>query len=203
MDGQLNNNEFVEILKYNSFNEKFNIPKEQKIDNIAYATLDFIRKNVDIEGSPLQPLSILLKAYGISVGAYFSFLETIKDINFDDKEYKSFLTNEYKNLFREIDNSNIDDLDKLIYKMQMLELAEKSRIISEKNNMKGKVILYTAGTVLGVGVGATASYVGVKYMNHVENMAKIASKTSTIKTVCENVKDIAVSAINVAGKILD
>lgn len=203
MDGQLTNNEFVEILQCNSFNEKFNIPKEQNIDNIAHATLDFIRRNSDIEGCPLQPLSILLKAYGISVAKYFSFLETIKDINFDDKEYKSFLTDEYKNLFREIDNSNIDDLDKLIYKMQMLELAEKSREISEKNNMKGKVILCTAGTVLGLGVVATAGYVGVRYMNHVENMAEIASKTSTIKTVCESVRDIAVSAINVAGKSLD
>ena len=85
----------------------------------------------------------------------------------------------------------------------MLELAEKSREISEKNNMKGKIILCTAGTVLGAGVVATAGYVGVKYMEHAENMAKIASKTSTIKTVCDSVRDVAVSAINVAGKILD
>lgn len=91
--GQLINNEFVEILQDNTFNEKFQIPKEQKIDNIASATLDFIRKNSELDEVPLQPLSIILKVYGISVETYFRFLETIKEINFDDKEYKSFLTN--------------------------------------------------------------------------------------------------------------
>ncbi|MGM8286722.1 hypothetical protein [Clostridium perfringens] len=196
MRGQLINNEFVEILQDNTFNEKFQIPKEQKIDNIESTTLDFIRKNSELDEVPLQPLSIILKVYGISVETYFRFSETIKEINFDDKEYKSFLTDEYKSLFKEIDDCRIDDLDKLTSKMKLLELAEKSRETSEKNNMKGKVILSAAGTILGMGAMSTGASVTKRYIDYLEKVTVLESKESTIKKVCESVRDIAVTAIN-------
>lgn len=80
--------------------------------------------------------------------------------------------------------------------MKLLELAEKSRETSEKNNMKGKVILAAIGTILGMGAMATGSSVTKRYIDYLEKVAVLESKESTIKKVCESFRDIAVTAIN-------
>lgn len=198
LKSELNGNEFVEVLQNNGFREKFNIPKEQNILNIAYATLDFIKKNSDVGGVPLHSLSTLLKVYGISIASYFSFLETIKDINFNNKQYNDFLTNEYKNLFREIDMSDIDDLEKLKYKMEALKIAEESKKSSERNNIVLTSII-TAGTVAVVGIGG---YVYCKKRDSEIELAKIAAKPQVIKDVCGVIKVAATCASGLVGKFI-
>lgn len=200
MKNELNTKKFIDILQGNDFNNKFNIPKNWELDDIASATVDFVKKDSELNTYPLKPLSMVLKAYAIPLEAYFKFLETIKDINFDDKQYKNFLTDEYNNLFKEIDSSSIDDLDKLALKIEALELAEKSREKSEKNNMKGKVIIGVSSAATVIAVTATVGKVGIKYMEHAEEMARIAASASKVSSVCGVIKDVAVSAIGIVKK---
>ena len=204
MNSKLTNNEFVEILQENKFNEKFNIPKVKSIDNIASATLDFIKKDNKLDNCSLQPLAIILKTYGISIQAYFKFLEEIKEVSFDDKEYKNFLTEGYQSLFKEIDDSNIDNLYKLEYRMKALELAEKSRLESERNNIDGKKTLCKSSNIITVGAMLTTLALGVKYMDYRKDICKQLvsynkhkETMSTIDTVFKCTSNVVTTIIGI------
>ena len=204
MNSKLTNNEFVEILQENKFNEKFNIPKVKSIDNIASATLDFIKKDNKLDNCSLQPLAIILKTYGISIQAYFKFLEEIKEVSFDDKEYKNFLTEGYKSLFKGIEDSNIDDLYKLEYRMKVLELAEKSRLESERNNIDGKKALCKSSNIITVGAMLTTLALGVKYMDYRKDICKQLvsynkhkETMSTIDTVFKCTSNVVTTIIGI------
>ena len=202
MKNKLKSEEFIEILHGSDFNNKFNIPNSWKLDDIASTTIDFIKKDSEINTYPLNALSMVLKAYGISVETYFKFLATIKDINFDDKEYKNFLTDEYSNLFKEIDSSSIADLDKLKLKIEALELAEKSREKNEKNNMIGKVLIAATGAAATTTVIA-GGVVAVKYMEHKEELEAIAANKSKVNEICSVIKEVGVVVVGAVVTMID
>ena len=203
MKNKLKSEEFVEILHKNNFNNTFNIPNNWRLDDIASSTIDFIKKDSEINTYPLNALSMVLKAYGISVETYFKFLETIKDIDFDDKEYKNFLTDGYINLFKEIDSSSIADLDKLKLKIKALELAEKSREKSEKNNMIGKVFIAATGAAAFTTTIVTVGVVAVKYMEYKEELEAIAANKSNVKEICSVIKEVGVVAIGAVAAMIE
>lgn len=203
MKNKLKSEEFIEILHGSDFNNKFNIPNSWKLDDIASTTIDFIKKDSEINTYPLNALSMVLKAYGISVETYFNFLATIKDINFDDKEYKNFLTDEYSNLFKEIDSSNIADLDKLKLKIESLELAEKYREKSEKNNMMGKVVISVTGAAVVTTTIVIGGIVVVKYMNHREELEAIAANKSKVNEICSVIKEVGVVVVGAVVTMID
>lgn len=176
-------NTFTEILNKSDFNNKFNLQKDYNINDLASKTLEFIDNNRNENTHALNQLVVLLKSSGISVQSYFNFIETIRELSFDDKEYRNFLSEEYRQLFKTIDETNISDLDKLISKIGILEQAEKSKDKSETKNMIGKTIVYTTAIIGG-------TIVACKALETHEKVTKAAATASNVKNICDVVTNV-------------
>ena len=87
------------------------------------------------------------------------------------------MAEEYRQLFKVIDETSISDWDKLNSKMKIFELAEKSKNRSETRNVIGKTIVAT--TVI---VGSTI--VVSKALKTYEKVTKAAATVTIVKNVC-------------------
>lgn len=180
MSEKLNSSNFIEILNKNDLKNKFNLPKNYNMDQLATKTLDFIKNTSDENNSPLTSLATLLKSNAIPVQSYFNFLGTINEIDFDNKEYREFLSERYTELFKQIDETSISDLDKLNSKIKLLEQSEKSIGINETK----RAIVKTAVTVTAV-IGGTA--IALKSLETSKQIAVAAASASKVKNVCNTI----------------
>lgn len=184
MKKEINTTEFVEILKRNDFNNKFRVPQNYNINELANNTIHFIKEGKVGSVDNLKNLSMILNAYKIPINEYFNFLYSINEIDFEDKEYKKVIIDGYIDLLKEIENSNMNDMDKILAKIKTLYSMEESRKESEERTLNYKKYISFLVTAVAMATTAGGTILIQKYLENkrfeMETLKKI-NKTNAIK----------------------